>query len=256
MIEMLYKINKYSSKNRFHQECVVMECLVCNDREHFKEIIRETYGENIKFKYTKNLQEGDLYCTIIGELAYDKENFFNKKEFICSYCGVKVTTFRGLIHSLGEGSIKWRLFGSKEDYSKHLFCSPMCRENFIEKERKRIDPDIENDFYISKEDFKNDSISGYIYKITKKNSKEFYIGKTVHAPIWRWGQHLLTDRFPIENLENYQFEVLEVVSKSESLSEREKYWINKCYQENPSLCLNVVIYKVENPNKDVSISSN
>lgn len=246
MLEILYKILIVSDDNDICRELLTMDCLVCENKDHFKNIIRDSFGENIKFKFTKNLRKGDLYCTIIGELTYNKERYFNKKEFVCSCCGAKVTAFRNNIYKIDEGNIKWQLFNSQNNYSKHLFCSYECKNKFLEEEKKRINPDVETDFYIRKEDFEDKNINGYIYKITKKTTHEFYVGKTVNFPIWRWGQHLLTDRFPKEKTEDYTFEVIEVVKNNMELSEREKYWINKNYIKNKNLCLNIQIPKYEN----------
>lgn len=72
-----------------------------------------------------------------------------------------------------------------------------------------------------------EDISGYIYKISKKSTGEFYIGQTMYAPVFRWGQHLKTERFPIKNITDYKFEVIEIVPKTENILEREKYYIQK-----------------------------
>lgn len=82
-------------------------------------------------------------------------------------------------------------------------------------------------------------LAGYIYKISKKSTQEFYVGKTIYAPIFRWGQHLKSERFPIDEIVDYKFEVLEIVPKDVSLSEREDYWIHKCYNEDPEKSLNI-----------------
>ena len=68
----------------------------------------------------------------------------------------------------------------------------------------------------------------------------------MYAPIFRWGQHLKTDRFPISNIIDYKFEVLEIVPKSENILEREKYHIQKCYNENPDKSLNIMCVKTKN----------
>jgi hypothetical protein len=87
------------------------------------------------------------------------------------------------------------------------------------------------------------SKGGYIYKISKKSTEEFYVGQTIYVPIFRWGQHLLTERFNIQNIDDYVFEILEVVKNKKLLNERETYWINKCRDENPELSLNIIIPK-------------
>ena len=103
----------------------------------------------------------------------------------------------------------------------------------------KINPNYEDEFFIEKDMFTKD-ISGYIYKITKKSTGEFYVGKTIYAPIWRWGQHLKTERFPIEKITDYKFEVLEIVPKNENILVREKHYIQKFYKENPKKSLNIM----------------
>lgn len=59
-------------------------------------------------------------------------------------------------------------------------------------------------------------------------------------PIFRWGQHLKTDRFNINGILDYQFEVIEVVPITENILEREKYYIQKYYKELPEKSLNIM----------------
>lgn len=54
------------------------------------------------------------------------------------------------------------------------------------------------------------------------------------------GQHLKTERFPIKNITDYKFEVIEIVPKTENILEREKYYIQKYYRENPDKSLNIM----------------
>ena len=51
------------------------------------------------------------------------------------------------------------------------------------------------------------------------------------------------ERFDIKNILDYQFEVIEVVPKSENILEREKYYIQKYYKENPEKSLNIMCVK-------------
>lgn len=88
-------------------------------------------------------------------------------------------------------------------------------------------------------DMHSNEIVGYIYKITKKSTGEFYVGQTQYAPVFRWGQHLKTKRFPIANILDYKFEVLEIVPKGENILEREKHYIQLLYRENPKKSLNI-----------------
>lgn len=52
----------YSSTSKEHNIELLMDCMVCDNREQFKDIIRNTYGESISFRYSKKLKSGDLYC--------------------------------------------------------------------------------------------------------------------------------------------------------------------------------------------------
>ena len=101
------------------------------------------------------------------------------------------------------------------------------------------------DIYLDREHLYSTWDKGYIYIITKKSTGEFYVGQTNIVPIFRWGQHLKTARFPIENLVDYKFEVLEEVSDKHLLLNREAYWINKMHDQNPELCLNKNLPKFE-----------
>lgn len=65
----------------------------------------------------------------------------------------------------------------------------------------------------------------------------------MYAPVFRWGQHLKTERFPIENIIDYQFEVIEIVPPGCNILEREKYWIQKFYKDNPEKSLNIMCTK-------------
>lgn len=216
---------------------ILMDCLVCDSREQFKEIIKSEYGNNISFRYSKKLQAGELYCVIIGEHCYDTEKYFTKVEYTCSYCGAKATTYIKKLITIDNYEINHNFYGI-EEYRKMVFCSYQCKNRFVEAEQKKLKPDSENDFFVSRDMF-TEKISGYIYKITKKSSGEFYIGQTVYAPIFRWGQHLKTERFDIKDILDYQFETIEIVPKGENILEREKYYIQKHYKENPSLSLNI-----------------
>lgn len=121
------------------------------------------------------------------------------------------------------------------------FCSYKCHEHFLERERQKcLDDGLIDESFITKDSYSYNDISGYIYKITKKSTGEFYVGQTIYAPIFRWGQHLKTDRFDIKGITDYQFEVIEVVPKNVNILEREKYYIQKYYKENPEKSLNIM----------------
>ena len=228
----------YSSSTSQAQNIeLLMDCLICDGREHFKEIIRSEYGDNIAFRYNKKLIAGDLYCIIIGEHCYNTERYFNKITSTCDCCGAKIETYYGKAIYFSDYEIRQSFYNIQE-YAEKRFCCQKCKQVYALRERKRLKPDEEQEFYIQKDMFTQD-IAGYVYKITKKSTGEFYVGQTVYAPVFRWGQHLKTDRFPIENIEDYQFEVIEIVSKSENILDREKYWIQTLYKENPVKSLNI-----------------
>lgn len=119
------------------------------------------------------------------------------------------------------------------------FCSNKCRQAYEDKERNKLRPADDQEFYVSRDMF-TEKVSGYIYKITKKSTGEFYVGRTMYVPVFGRSQHLKTDRFPIENIIDYRFEVIEIVPQSENILEREKYHIQRCYKENPEKSLNIM----------------
>jgi len=71
-----------------------------------------------------------------------------------------------------------------------------------------------------------------------QSSGEFYIGKTVHVPMFRWAQHLNSDRFPLASIEDYTFETLCIVPLSDNLSKVEDQYIKDHYNKFPKLSLN------------------
>lgn len=231
----------WSSTSKAANIELLMDCLICDSREQFKEIIKSEYGENIAFRYSKKLNAGDLYCIIIGEHCYNTEKFFNKITFKCDYCGATIETYFSKLISFSDWEIKHDLFGIEEYKQKH-FCSDRCKDSYEQKERKHLNPDDEKEFWVSRDMFTED-ITGYIYKISKKSTGEFYVGQTIYAPIFRWGQHLKTPRFPIANITDYKFEVLEIVKKGENILEIEKHYIQMLYKENPEKSLNIACVK-------------
>ena len=222
---------------------LLMDCIICDSRDHFKEIIRDMYGQNIRFSYSKKLKPGDLYCVIIGEHCYNTERYFNKVTFTCDCCGATVETYYGKPIYYSDWEIRQHFFNIQE-YAQKRFCSGKCKQIYEARIRESLKPDDDQEFYIQKDMF-TENVAGYIYKITKKSTGEFYVGQTVYAPIFRWGQHLKTDRFPIKNITDYKFEVLEIVPKGENILEREKYYIQKYYMEDPERSLNIMCTKID-----------
>lgn len=219
---------------------IAMDCMICESRDAFKEVIRDMYGKSIKFAYSRKYPAGTLYCIIIGEHCYNPERYFNKIEYTCAYCGDKVTGYVDSPLRLSDYEIRNDLCGQTHEYENAKFCSYKCKSRFISRERKKcLDDGLVDESFITKDSFSKDGIAGYIYKITKRSTGEFYVGQTIYAPVFRWGQHLKTDRFDISGILDYVFEVIEVVPQDQNILEREKYWIHKCYKEAPEKSLNI-----------------
>lgn len=227
----------FSSTSKAENIELLMDCLICDSREHFKEIIKAEYGDNIAFRYSKKLKSGDLYCIIIGEHCYNAERYFNKVTFTCDLCGATVETYYGRGIYFSDYEVR-NSFYNIQEYAERRFCSNKCKAVFEDRERHKLKPDDEQEFYIQRDMF-TENVAGYIYKITKKSTGEFYVGQTKYAPIFRWGQHLKTERFPISGILDYEFETLEIVPKTGNILEREKYWIQTLYKENPEKSLNI-----------------
>ena len=251
MLEVLYriyevealetKLERIDMFGTINNTELTMDCKICENREHFKELIREEYGENIAFRNSKKLNAGDLYCIIIAEHCYNTERYFNRIEYTCACCGTKVVGYIDKSERLDNYEIRNYLCNQLDKYADLRFCSCKCKQHFIEKERQKCLADgLVDESFITRNDFKRDDIAGYIYKISKKSTGEFYIGQTIYLPIFRWGQHLKTERFDIKGILDYQFEVIEVVPITENILEREKYYIQKYYKENPEKSLNIM----------------
>lgn len=234
------------------------EVCFCNDRNHFKEIMRSMYGENIAFKNSKKLEPGSQYIVIISEDCYDADAYVSVMDYTCSHCGKQ---FKAIPRSLRKfystrefDRLNHALFLEREEEIKSfVFCSEYCREHKeqeirLEFEKYNQQNDVIPDFYIDKSTFSAYSHCGYIYKITKRSTGEFYVGQTKYCPIFRWGQHLTTERFNIKNIDDYIFEVLDTVQwdNHDQLLAKEAYWINHEREKDPERCLNNQIPKEEN----------
>ena len=246
MLEIIYRIYEVDDEETRISHCgfnteLTMDCKICESREHFKELIKEEYGNNIAFRNSKKLNVGDLYCIIIAEHCYNTERYFNRIEYTCACCGCKVVGYVDKSERLSNWEIKSELFNQFDNYDNLRFCTYKCKEHFIKKEhQKGLADGLIDESFITREDFKNNDIAGYIYKISKKSTGEFYIGQTIYLPIFRWGQHLKTERFDMKGILDYQFEVIEIVPITENILEREKYYIQKYYKENPEKSLNIM----------------
>lgn len=196
---------------------------------------------SIPFRYSKKLNPGDVYCIIIGEHCYNPERYFNKIEFTCDCCGAKVTTYLNRPIAISDWELSRELY-NLEEYRTKRFCSRRCKDDFIIQEKKKINPSDDQHFWVDKEGFNGiqlEEVIGYIYKITKKSTGEFYVGQTQYVPIFRWGEHLHTDRFPLDKIDDYMFEVITPVYRGQNILEVEKSYIQSCFIECPEKSLNI-----------------
>lgn len=258
MLEIIYRVyqvasnkekkNKESELNSFsiyssisNQQNIelTMDCMICESRDAFKEIIKSSYGKDTRFAYSKKMLPGQVYCIIIGEHCWNGEKYFNLIEFECDYCHSKVKGFLDSKVKIDNYELNGFLLRQLDKYGDKKFCCSACKERYLQIETSKICEKTDGmNMFITKDMFSL-KIAGYIYKITKKSTGEFYIGQTLYAPVFRWGQHLKTTRFDIKNILDYQFETIELVPLGTNILEREKYWIQKYYKENPKLSLNI-----------------
>lgn len=230
----------YSSTSKAENNELLMDCMLCETRDDFKSVIKSMYGDNIAFRYSKKLKEGDIYCIIIGEHTYNSERYFGKVEYECSCCHNKVTTSLGYDVRFDSYSISNYLYNI-EEYKQMRFCSNQCMNLKLDELKQTIKPNDDNlNFWVDNKMFDRSGVIGYIYKITKKSTNEVYIGQTKYVPIFRWGQHLKTDRFDIKNILDYQFEVIREVKSGENILEIEKEYIKDCVEQYQTNCLNIV----------------
>lgn len=230
-------LHLYSVGGRARNTEIVMDCMIVDSREQFKQIIRDSYGPDTPFRCTNKLKPGDVYCIIIGEHCYNTEKYFRKVEYNCALCGSHVTTYGGHDVSFYDSELKYDLFNMLELRDKK-FCSTRCKEEWKRQQLKVLKPDEGTHFFVTKDMF-SEKIAGYIYKITKKSTQQFYVGQTQYAPMFRWAEHMKTDRFPISDVKDYMFEVLEIVPITDNLLDREKYWIQTWFKQAPELSLNI-----------------
>jgi len=226
----------YSSASKGSNIELLMDVIVCDSRDQFKSIIRDTYG-NIPFAYSKKLQPGDMYCIIIGEHCFTTERYFNRIEFECDNCHAHVTTYYSRPIAFEDYEIRHDFYNI-QDYKYKRFCCTKCKDQYKYDEKLKLKPEDDSEFFVTRDMFTS-KIAGYIYKITKKSTREFYVGQTKYMPMFRWAEHMKTDRFPVDNITDYLFEIIEIVSLTENLLNRETYWIQRCYNEHPELSLNI-----------------
>lgn len=229
---------------------ICQDVMMCNSKEDFKEAIRLTFGDDIKFKHTKGMKSGDIFCSIISYDCNNAEEYVRVDDFICDNCKRTFKTNpHGLIKSYAnswlERICKPLYEEKKNEIDNYHYCCYKCRQEHEEKLKEEFTNYAKENNWLSetwvyREDNFNTGNYGYIYLITKKSTGEFYVGQTNAVPMFRWVQHLKTERFNINNIIDYKYEILEVVKYKKDINNREAYWINKKYQENPSLSLNIM----------------
>ena len=256
MLEILYRIYKVAENDEVPNEnqlCgfyesisktknieLTMDCMLCETRDDFKNVIRDLYGKNVRFAYSRKLEVGDIYCIIIGEHCWNSEKYFTRYDFECDNCHTKCVGYVNKPYIIDSMTISFNLLNQVDKYKDKKFCCRQCLDRFIATEEQKIANESDGlNVWVNHGGFKDKKIAGYIYKITKKSTGGFYIGQTIYEPMFRWAQHLSTDRFKIDNILDYQYETIEIVPYGENILEREKYWIQKYYKENPNLSLNI-----------------
>lgn len=212
---------------------ITQNVLVVDNHDMFKETIADLYGI-IKFRRTKNMVDGDLYCVVVTKSVNEKD--FDRSqvhETSCEECK-EVFIYQHRYKPKNIINVKHRDIDSMRTYD---YCSEECKEIHYDKLYKEYI--IKHDGLDPKQFIdRNHYYDGCIYIITKKSTGEFYIGQTNSIPVFRWAQHLKTDRFPIENLVDYKFEVLEVIDDLKIIFEVESKYIKEYSIKYPTLILN------------------
>lgn len=259
-MNIIYRVYEKGEDQSFFgklENILNQEVCICNSREHFKEIMRSMYGPNIAFKNSKNLPVGTPYVVIISEDCWDVEKYVSVMDYTCSHCGKEFKALQAKVIKLGSekstlSSIYSKLYLTRANEIENMvFCCSTCREQAFNKLKEEFtqyvnENDLVPDIWVSKETFLSEYEQGYIYKITKKSTGEFYVGQTKYNPIFRWGQHLTTDRFDVKHMDDYMFEVLEIVKNDATvLRVREAYWIEHERAKCPEKSLNI-----QNPDEE------
>lgn len=249
----MYIIYRVMKKGSYHSdnEIIDQNVIEAKSKDDFKKALKLIYGDDIKFANNKCVKEGDLFISIISYNCDNPKDYLSFVKMKCDCCGKEFITATHFVKKIDESWINsLSFFGyemSKElkaDIRKLTFCSDKCRykkENEIKDyiKQKAIDQNGFANEWVNRISATDDS--GYIYMITKKSTGEFYVGKTNALPMFRRVQHLKTNRFPLEQIVDFKFEILEKCKNK--LGDRETYWINAKRNENPSKCLNIAIPK-------------
>ena len=224
-----------------------MDVIVCENKERFKEIIQERYENRLTFARPRKIGGGEVYCIIIGEHAWQetKQRAFWRREFTCEECRRKIFGFVRYDSKISDNTIKWDLGDEQAMYKELDFCGEWCKRRFIDKEREKYktEDNLDINKWVTPDTFKHSGVVGWVYRIMDMRTDEMYIGQTYNCPVFRWGQHLDTNRFPLKDIEHYRFEILESVETGNKLLDREAHWINHFNDIAPHKMLNKIIPK-------------
>lgn len=255
-MDIIYRICKVSGDSYYRgSEILSQDVMHCDTKEEFKEAMKLLYGDDIKFKHTKDMQEGDLFISIISYSCYNADDYIKIQDYKCANCGKEFKANDKYLNTSYDLSYLKKICQPLYDERKTelespiFYCSNKCRLEHYQKltkefEQYAYDNDIVTNGWMDRDTtFTTYHRYGYIYMITKKSTGEFYVGQTNAIPMFRWMQHLKTERFKEENLVDYKFEVLERVYNLEDLDIRESYWIHTKRDENPKLSLNIQLPK-------------
>ena len=253
-MDIIYRICKVGNGDYFSgNEILSQDVMHCDTKEDFKNAIKLLYGDDIKFKHTKDMKEGDIFISIVSYNCYNADSYIDIQDYKCANCGKEFKANKHYLNTNYDLSYLKKvcqpLYEQRRDELNNLFyCCSKCRNEHYHKlieefEKYAYDNDIVTNIWLDRTTSFNSE--GYIYMITKKSTGEFYVGQTNTVPMWRWMQHLKTDRFKEDNLVDYKFEVLEKIDfkDKKDLDIRESYWIHKKKDEHPELCLNIQMPK-------------
>jgi len=211
----------------YHRHLIDEAILIANDRECAKKMSVEKFGEYPFALTKKNKVDGFKYFYLTESDKYWYDFHYKEFNYECSRCGKS--------HSaIGQREMKALQFSQMEDkgneYTTYYFCSKEC----CEQTKKEKDDEFNKNFIAMdchlligcEKTLRN--LLGYIYKITNKHTGLCYVGQTKHSPVFRWYSHLKEDnhKFQRDNICDLTFEVLEVVTKGNNISEREQFYVD------------------------------
>ncbi|MBG9693276.1 hypothetical protein ABD91_21300 [Lysinibacillus sphaericus] len=198
-------------------ENIEQDVFVAVNREAAKQHLKEMFP-GLPFRKPKNAEAGTRYLYLIESDEYWYNRMYGEVTVDCCWCSKTVTI-------IGEQNVPRNRHGS--------FCTKDCRDASVEKDRQELISKGDHVAIVPKEGI----LVGYVYRITNKRTMKCYVGQTVHAPLFRWWQHLKIDqKFEQTDVSELVFEVLEVIhydpnsdsqfeNAKDKLNKREAYYI-------------------------------